>query len=88
LPGFETEREEWERQYAEAHARYEEHQRQIREQAAAVEAAAQASESVSSYESHPDEQAESSPLAGDEALSELRDQLADEQPSEGEQSAE
>ena len=37
LPGFESQREEWERQYAEARARFEAHRRQIEESRAKAE---------------------------------------------------
>jgi small subunit ribosomal protein S1 len=37
LPGFETQREEWERQYAEARARFEAHRKQIEESRAKAE---------------------------------------------------
>src|SRR6201999_2808457 len=37
LPGFEAQREEWERQYAEARARFEAHRRQIEESRAKAE---------------------------------------------------
>jgi small subunit ribosomal protein S1 len=69
LPGHEAAQAEWERQYAEAQARYEAHQKQIAEaQAAEAEAAA-----TSSYTS--DAPVEGT-LASDEQLAELRERLS------------
>ncbi len=69
LPGYEKQREEWERQYAEAQGRFEAHQKQIvSAQAAEAEAAG-----PSSYTSPtPD----AGTLATDEALAALREKLA------------
>jgi small subunit ribosomal protein S1 len=72
LPGYEEQRDAWERQYAEAHARYEEHQRQLAEQAAA----AAASGADMSYSGGGEPAAGA--LANDEALAALRDQLGGE----------
>ncbi|CAN5252414.1 hypothetical protein BH20ACT5_BH20ACT5_13160 [soil metagenome] len=70
LSGFEKQREEWERQYAEAQTRYEAHQKQIATaQAADAEAAG-----PSSYASEQPEDAGT--LATDEALAALREKLA------------
>ena len=90
LPGFEKQREEWERQYAEAQARFEQHQAQViksreadAEAAAAGEGAApEAGASAGgagvisggSYSSSSDET--SGALATDEALAALREKLA------------
>ncbi|MFC1403756.1 MULTISPECIES: 30S ribosomal protein S1 [Streptacidiphilus] len=88
LPGFEKQREEWERQYAEAQTRFEQHQAQViksREadaeaaaagEGAAPEAAAAGAGAVSggSYSSSSDET--SGALATDEALAALREKLA------------
>ncbi len=73
MPGFEKQREEWERQYAEAQSRYDAHQKQIAEaQKAEAEAAA-----ASSYSSTPAVTEEASgTLATDEALAALREKLA------------
>jgi len=71
LPGFEKQREEWERQYAEAQSRYDAHQKQIA-QAQVAEAEATAS---SSYSSETTEDG-SGTLATDEALAALREKLA------------
>jgi small subunit ribosomal protein S1 len=69
LPGYEKQREEWERQYAEAHARWEAHQKQIAEaQAADAEAAG-----ATSYTS---EAPATGTLASDEQLEELRKKLS------------
>ncbi|MBO1417837.1 30S ribosomal protein S1 [Streptomyces sp. FH025] len=81
LPGFEKQREEWERQYAEAQARFEQHQAQvIKSREADAEAAAQGDEGAAagvsggSYSSSSDEG--SGALASDEALAALREKLA------------
>ncbi|MGK4583849.1 30S ribosomal protein S1 [Kitasatospora sp. HPMI-4] len=80
LPGYEKQREEWERQYAEAQARFEQHQAQvIKSREADAEAAAEAGEAVAaaaggSYSSSSDEG--SGALASDEALAALREKLA------------
>ncbi|HLZ37349.1 MAG TPA: 30S ribosomal protein S1, partial [Mycobacteriales bacterium] len=75
LAGYDQQREEWERQYAEALARYEAHQRQI---AAAHQAEAEASassSSSSSYSSTPTDENAGGTLASDEALARLREKL-------------
>ena len=70
LPGYETQREEWERQYAEAQARYEAHLKQVREaQAAEAEATGETSYSTDTVDS-------GGTLASDEALAALREKLA------------
>jgi small subunit ribosomal protein S1 len=69
LPGYEKQKEEWERQYAEAQRRFEAHQRQMRE-AKAADAAA--------HQVIPAEAPEGA-LADDEALQALRDQLSGQQ---------
>ncbi|KJK59684.1 MULTISPECIES: 30S ribosomal protein S1 [Actinomycetes] len=80
LPGYEKQREEWERQYAEAQSRFEQHQAQvIKSREADAEAAAEAGEAVAaaaggSYSSSSDEG--SGALASDEALAALREKLA------------
>ncbi|MBV6699512.1 30S ribosomal protein S1 [Kitasatospora sp. NPDC059722] len=80
LPGFEKQREEWERQYAEAQARFEQHQAQvIKSREADAEAAAEGGDAVAaaaggSYSSSSDEG--SGALASDEALAALREKLA------------
>jgi small subunit ribosomal protein S1 len=84
LEGFETQREAWEAQYAEAHAKWEQHRKQI-EEAKAAEAEAIASgsstetpsatsSSSSSYSSEEAAPAEGT-LATDEALAALREKL-------------
>jgi small subunit ribosomal protein S1 len=73
LPGFEVQQAEWERQYAEAQARFEAHQQQV-EAAKAAEAAA-AAENPSSYSSTG---GEGGALVDDEALQKLREQLGGE----------
>jgi small subunit ribosomal protein S1 len=75
LPGYETQRDAWERQYAEAQARYEAHQRQI-EEARRSEAAATGGTSYSS--DAPAESPSGGALASDEALNELRRKLTGE----------
>jgi small subunit ribosomal protein S1 len=69
LPGFEKQREEWERQYAEARARFEAHRKQME---AAQQADAEAAP-PSSYSS--DAQEDAGTLASDEALAALREKL-------------
>ncbi|AXI77020.1 30S ribosomal protein S1 [Peterkaempfera bronchialis] len=80
LPGYEKQREEWERQYAEAQSRFEQHQAQvIKSREADAEAAAEGGDAVAaaaggSYSSSSDEG--SGALASDEALAALREKLA------------
>ncbi|MER7579120.1 MULTISPECIES: 30S ribosomal protein S1 [Streptomycetaceae] len=80
LPGFEKQREEWERQYAEAQARFEQHQAQvIKSREADAQAAEEGGDAVAaaaggSYSSSSDEG--SGALASDEALAALREKLA------------
>ena len=69
LPGYETQQAEWERQYAEAQARFEAHQQQVR--AAQAADAAAAAENPSTYSSGD----EGGALVDDEALQRLRQQL-------------
>jgi len=71
LEGYDTQRVEWERQYADAQARYDAHQKQI---SAAQKAEAEAAEDTS-YSSQPVE-GDSGALATDEALAALREKLA------------
>ncbi|HSN11510.1 MAG TPA: 30S ribosomal protein S1 [Propionibacteriaceae bacterium] len=74
LPGHEAAQAEWERQYAEAHSRWEAHKKQVAEQRKAdAEAAVAAGEAPTSYESPAPEA--SGTLATDEALQALRDKL-------------
>jgi len=76
-PGSEAQREEWERQYAEAHARWEAHRKQVDDARAADQAAAvEAGEAPSSYSSAAEDSAGT--LASDEALQALRDKLTGE----------
>ncbi|MCQ4081452.1 30S ribosomal protein S1 [Streptomyces sp. RB6PN25] len=84
LPGFEKQREEWERQYAEAQQRFEAHQAQvIKSREADAEAAAEAGGAAAapqggagggSYSSESNDT--SGALASDEALAALREKLA------------
>ncbi|GAB7186531.1 30S ribosomal protein S1 [Kitasatospora sp. Ki12] len=80
LPGFEKQREEWERQYAEAQTRFEQHQAQvIKSREADAQAAEEGGDAVAaaaggSYSSSSDEG--SGALASDEALAALREKLA------------
>ncbi|NYI07179.1 30S ribosomal protein S1 [Allostreptomyces psammosilenae] len=90
LPGYEKQREEWERQYAEAQARFEAHQAQVvKAREAEAEAAAQAATggapapsagggagAPSSYSSGNEETSGGGALASDEALAALREKLA------------
>jgi small subunit ribosomal protein S1 len=74
LPGFEAQREAWERQYAEAHARYEAHLKQVEE---AKKADAEAGgEGGGSYSSDAEGASDAGTLASDEALAALREKLA------------
>ena len=79
LPGYEKQREEWERQYAEAQARYEAHRRQVEDarraegDSAAEGAGAVGAGAPSSYSSQGD--TSSGTLASDEALAALREKL-------------
>jgi len=70
LPGFDKQREEWERQYAEARSRFEAHRKQV---AAAQQADADAS-APSSYSSDAPQDTGGT-LASDEALAALREKL-------------
>ncbi len=74
MPGFETQREAWEKQYAEAHARWEAHKKQLEEAGAgdAEEAADGTKAPTASYSS--DTEGEGT-LATDEALAALREKL-------------
>ena len=75
--GSEGQRAEWEKQYADAHARWEAHRKQVDEARVADQAAAvESGEGVSSYSSESGT-AEGS-LASDEALQALRDKLTGE----------
>jgi small subunit ribosomal protein S1 len=75
--GSEGQRAEWEKQYADAHARWEAHRKQVDEARVADQAAAvESGEGVSSYSSES-ATAEGS-LASDEALQALRDKLTGE----------
>jgi small subunit ribosomal protein S1 len=86
LEGYDTQRETWERQYAEAHTRFEQHMQQIRESQEA-DAAAAASESAPSAPAAgaaaerpsapaPAAAEPAGTLATDEALAALREKLA------------
>jgi small subunit ribosomal protein S1 len=78
LDGYEKQREEWERQYAEAEARYKAHVKQAQE-ASAAEAEASGETSYSSAAPATPGEADSSAggtLASDEALAALREKLA------------
>jgi len=80
LDGFDSQREEWERQYAEARARYEAHQQQVVEARSKADAAAeQATDEGDAREHHSSSSADSEragTLASDEALAALRDKLS------------
>ncbi|MDQ3466046.1 MAG: 30S ribosomal protein S1 [Actinomycetota bacterium] len=73
LPGYEKQREEWERQYAEAQARFETHQKQI---VSAQAADAEATGPTSYASDQPADVESSGTLATDEALAALREKLA------------
>ena len=83
LEGYDTQREEWERQYAEAQTRFEQHQKQISEaRKADAEAAAAGGSAAAPGEAAPSTYSSSAPaentgaLASDEALAALREKLA------------
>jgi small subunit ribosomal protein S1 len=76
LPGYEEQQQAWERQYAEAHARFDAAQAKAAEEAAAAAAESPAAEegaSAASYSSSSTDDAGT--LSSDEALAALRDQL-------------
>jgi small subunit ribosomal protein S1 len=75
LPGYEEQREAWEKRYAAARERFEAHKRQLEgAQKADAEAAIESGE-VSSYSSEAPAET-SGTLASDEALAALREKLA------------
>ncbi len=90
LPGYDSQREEWERQYAEARARFEAHRRQIEESRAKAEEEGEAGGDATAVTSQsapraprggnrpasPDSNAPQGTLASDEALAALRDKLS------------
>ena len=72
--GYESQRTAWEKEYADAHARWEAHRRQIDDaRVADQQAAIETGENLSSYSSESDEA--DSGLSSDEALQALRDKL-------------
>jgi len=73
LPGYEKQREEWERQYAEAQSRYEAHRKQIEEAKRADAEASGGGGGGGSYTSEPEDTGGT--LASDEALAALREKL-------------
>ncbi len=77
LPGFDKQREEWERQYAEAQLRFEAHRKQVESAQKAEVDAASDTTAPSSYSSGGEEVADdaSGTLASDEALAALREKL-------------
>jgi small subunit ribosomal protein S1 len=90
LEGYDTQREEWERQYAEARSRFEAHRRQVAEARKASEEAEDGeggradgeagkpggSRRASSASDAADEDSPAGALASDEALAALRDKLS------------
>ncbi|HEY2176634.1 MAG TPA: 30S ribosomal protein S1 [Mycobacteriales bacterium] len=74
LEGYDSQREQWEKQYAEAHTRYEAHMKQVEEAKKAEAEAAGADSSFSSAQ--PAVEDDSGTLASDEALAALREKLA------------
>ncbi len=79
LDGYESQREEWEHEYAEARARFEAHQRQVAEARSKAEESGEDEEdgSGSHTTGTPEEQGETGGvLASDEALAALRDKLS------------
>lgn len=74
LPGYEAAREAWERQYAEAHARWEAHKKQMSE-AQAADAAAAAAVTAETPASYSSGETSTGTLADDEALQALKEKL-------------
>ena len=80
--GYEAQREAWEKEYAEAQARYEQHMTQIRKTAEADAEAAAEGPGTTSYSSGGGETADGAPaesggsLASDEQLAALREKLS------------
>ena len=72
--GYEGQRTDWEREYAEAHARWEAHRKQMSEARQADQEAAVESGDATSYRS--ESEATEGTLADDEALQALREKLA------------
>jgi len=76
LPGYETQQQEWERQYAEAQTRFEAHKVQVEEARKADQAAAvESGEAPSAYSSEEPVEEVAGALASDEALAALREKL-------------
>nr|MDA8321139.1 30S ribosomal protein S1 [Actinomycetota bacterium] len=75
LEGYETQREEWERQYAEARARFEAHQRQVAEARTRSEDEDEDMGGASSHTSGGSTEPGGA-LASDEALAALREKLS------------
>jgi small subunit ribosomal protein S1 len=80
LPGYEEQRETWERQYAEARSRFESHRRQVEEARKAEAEAGVPEGGESSYTAgggaDQPEEATGGALASDEALAALREKLS------------
>jgi len=77
LEGFDAQREEWERQYAEARARFEAHQRQVAEARSKAEGEeSDEGDGASSHTSGSSEESSGGALASDEALAALREKLS------------
>lgn len=75
--GFETQRTDWEKEYSDAHQRWEAHRKQIGEARVADQAAViESGEGASSYST--ESSAEDGTFASDEALQALRDKLTGE----------
>jgi small subunit ribosomal protein S1 len=72
LPGYEGQRDAWEKQYAEARTRYEAHRKQVEE---ARKADAEADETPAPATEQPEEPEAAGTLASDEALAALREKL-------------
>jgi len=75
LPGHEEKQAEWERQYAEARARYEAHMKQVEEAKKTAAEADPDADAPSSYSSDDTATEDSGTLATDEALAALREKL-------------
>ncbi len=78
LDGYDTQREAWEKQYAEAQARFEAHKKQVEDaRKAAAEAVAETPATYTSTPVEPEGEAAGT-LASDEALAALREKLTGE----------
>jgi small subunit ribosomal protein S1 len=76
LPGYDEQREAWERRYAAARERFEAHRKQLEEAQKADADAASDTGEATSYTSDVEVPENNGTLASDEALAALREKLA------------